>query len=136
MSAIALFVKLPKTSLEGLMKAAIPQKRLFRAPRDSYYDYLRQHGEEVADYQWSGYVFGTLLPYLDELHQIDLMKSEYETLSQSLSTTRRAPHFALTSQLSRNIWTDWLAWRFRRSSCVIITTSSPKRTSPTQATYA
>ena len=75
MSAIASFIKLPKTAIEGLRQVALPRKRLFGTPRDSYLDYLQQHGQEVADYQWSGFVLGTLLPYLEEQHQITLMQA-------------------------------------------------------------
>ena len=88
MSAIAQFIKLLKTALEGLNRVAIPKKPLFGPPRDTYHDYLGQHGEEVADYQWSGYVLATLLPYLEEQHQIDLMKSEYEPLAETLTAAR------------------------------------------------
>ena len=99
MSAIALFIKMPKTALAGLLTAATPKKRFFGAPRDTYYDYLRQNGEEVTDYRWSGYVLGTLLPYLEEQHQIDLMKSEHEVLSTGLTKARGATHFLLTDAL-------------------------------------
>jgi hypothetical protein len=99
MSAIAKFIKLPKTAVDGLERAATPKKPLFGSPRDVYYDYLGQHGEEVADYRWSGYVLATLLPYLEERHQIDLMKSEYESLAKSLSKARKATHFIFTNAL-------------------------------------
>jgi hypothetical protein len=99
MSAIAEFIKLPKTALEGLSKAAIPKKSLFGSPRDTYHDYLRGNGEEVAEYRWSGYVLATLLPYLEEKHQIDLMKSEYDVLATTLTTARRATHFVFTNNL-------------------------------------
>jgi hypothetical protein len=56
MSAIARFIKMPLSAIDGLRKAAIPQKRLFRGTIDLYNDYLRQHGQEVAQYRWSGYV--------------------------------------------------------------------------------
>jgi hypothetical protein len=98
MSAIAGFIKLPKTAIEALCKAA-PKKRLFAAPCDTYYDYLRQNGQVVAEYRWSGYVLATLLPYLEEKHQIDLMKSEYDALATTLSTARRATHFVFTNEL-------------------------------------
>ena len=81
MSAIASFIKLPKTAIEGLRQVALPRKRLFGKPRDSYLDYLYRHGQDVADYQWSGFILATLLPYLEEQHQITLMKSEYDELS-------------------------------------------------------
>jgi hypothetical protein len=52
-----------------------------------------------VDYRWSGYVLATLLVYLDEKHQIDLMKSEHQTLASDLTKARRATHFILTSEL-------------------------------------
>jgi hypothetical protein len=99
MSAVALFIKLPKAALDGLRKAAVPQKRFFGAPRDNYHDYLRKHGERVVNYQWSGYVLSTLLPYLEEKHQIDLMKSECDDLADFLTKTRGATYFILTNEL-------------------------------------
>jgi hypothetical protein len=97
MSAIAEFIKLPKTALDGLLAAATPKKRIFGSPRDNYYDYLRQNGEEVVDYRWSGHVLGTLLPYLQDQQQIDLMESEHNALSEALSKERGATHFILTN---------------------------------------
>jgi hypothetical protein len=96
MSAIASFIKLPTTALDGLREAAVPKKRLFGAARDTYQDYLRQHGKEVADYKWSGYVLATLLVCLQEEHQIDLMKSEFDELSTFLSKSRGATCFIFT----------------------------------------
>jgi hypothetical protein len=57
---------------------------------------LREHGREVADYNWSGFVLATLLPYLQENHQIDLMKSEYDELASFLTQARNATHFIFT----------------------------------------
>ena len=51
-------------------------------------------GAAVAEYRWSGYVLATLLPYLEEKHQIDLMKSE--ELAAFLTNTTRATHFIFT----------------------------------------
>ena len=96
MSAIASFIKVPKSALDGLRKAAVPQKRLFGGSKDTYHDYLREHGHEIADYRWSGFVLATLLPYLQEKHQIDLMRSEYDELAAFLTKARKATHFILT----------------------------------------
>lgn len=96
MSAIASFFKLPKTALDGLREVAVPKKRFFGAPRDNYPDYMQQHGQEVADYQWSGFVLATLLPYLEEQHQITLMDSEHDELAKFLTESRRATHFIFT----------------------------------------
>lgn len=101
MSAIASFVKLPKTALEGLRQAAVPKKRLFGTPRDHYLDYLQQYGQQVAAYQWSGFVLATLLPYLEEQHQITLMDSEYDELGNFLTDSRKATHFIFTDAHKR-----------------------------------
>ena len=97
MSAIASFIKLPKTALGGLRETAIPKKRLFGSPRDNYPDYLRQHGQPVADYKWSGFVLATLLVYLQKQQQIDLMHSDFDELSTFLSKSRGATHFIFTN---------------------------------------
>lgn len=96
MSAIASFIKLPKAALDGLREVAVPKKGLFGAARDAYADYLREHGQPVADYKWSGYMFVTLLPCLEEQHQITLMDSEYDELGKQLSESRAAAHFIFT----------------------------------------
>jgi|SRR5689334_3081745 len=97
MSAIASFIKLPKTALEGLREAAVPKKRLFGAPRDTYQEYLRRHGREIVAYEWSGYVLATLLTCLQKHHQIDLMHSEYDVLSTFLAKSRGTTCFIFTS---------------------------------------
>jgi hypothetical protein len=91
MSAIASFVKLPKSALEGLRNAAAD---------GTDHDYLSANGREVAEYRWSGYVLATLLPYLEEKHQIDLMKSEYDELAAFLTNTTGATHFIFTPSQS------------------------------------
>jgi hypothetical protein len=87
MSAIASFIKLPKSALEDLRNAAA---------NGTEYDYLSVNGREVAEYRWSGYVLATLLPYLQEKHQIDLMKSEYDEVAAFLTNTTGATHFIFT----------------------------------------
>lgn len=56
----------------------------------------------VADYEWSGYILTTLLPYLEERHQIDLMKSEFDGLSAFLVEKRGATHFIFTDAHKRD----------------------------------
>ena len=87
MSAIASFIKLPKSALEGLRNSAAS---------GTDYDYLIANGREVAEYRWSGYVLATLLPYLQQKHQIDLMKSEYDELAAFLTNATGATHFIFT----------------------------------------
>ena len=95
MSAIASFIQLPKSAIEGLREAAIPKKKLFGRTVDGYWEYLKRNERASFDYQWSGYVVAVLLPYLQELHQIDLMHSEDEELSNFLTKARSSTHFIL-----------------------------------------
>jgi hypothetical protein len=83
MSAIASFIRLPKSAIPGVRDAAIPKKSLFGGTKDTFHDFLRKHGRAVASYEWSGYVIATLLPFLKK-HSIDLMKSENDDLSRYL----------------------------------------------------
>jgi hypothetical protein len=87
MSAIASFIKVSKSGLDGLRNAA---------GNGTDCDYLIANGHDVAEYRWSGYVLGTLLPYLQEKHQIDMMKSEYDELAAYLTNTTGTTHFIFT----------------------------------------
>jgi|SRR5436190_13565548 len=102
MSAIASFIKLPKTSLDELRLAA---------SGGGYHGFLHRSGKEVADYDGSGYIFGTLLPYLDEQHQIDLEHSEHDELGLFLTQTLEATHFIFT-YAHRQAYLDKLAPEF------------------------
>jgi hypothetical protein len=86
-SAIALFVKFPKSELARLKAAA--------AGGEDFTSILTAYGKEVADYHWSGYVLGTLLPYLQEKRQIDLMKSEHDDVANVLTEISGGTHFVL-----------------------------------------
>src|SRR3954469_13348038 len=99
MSAIATFTQLPKTALDELRRAATP---------GTYDKFLEQRGRKVADYKWSGYVLATLLPYLEEQHQIDLMHSEQDELAGFLTDTLGSTHFIFT-QAQRQAYLDKLA---------------------------
>jgi hypothetical protein len=94
MSAVASFIKPPKSALVGFRQSAVPKKRFLRPPLDTFYDFLRQHGSEVGEFDGSGYVFATLPPYLDEEHAIQLMDCEYAEL---VSEARGATHFIFTA---------------------------------------
>lgn len=98
MSAIASFNLLPVTALDGLRKSAVPKKRIFGGSKDTYWDYLRRNGREVVNYQWSGYVLGTLLCCLKDDYQVDLMRSSYDDLATFLTKARRATHFILSPE--------------------------------------
>src|ERR1700677_3503603 len=87
MSAIASFIKLPISYIPGLQEAAVPS-RVLGVSQDNYHNYLDEQREEVADYSWSGYLLATVLVYLEQHHEIYLMKSEFDELSAFLTSVR------------------------------------------------
>ena len=82
MSAIAQFTKLPESCLPEL--------------QSNFDGTIETHGESVADYDWSGYVLATLLPFLAE-KKIDLMKGGYDEFAMALSQKRGATIFIFSS---------------------------------------
>jgi hypothetical protein len=80
MSAIASFVLLPKSRIGELLAALDREAGKEFWTDHPYHDCLAEHGRQLADYEWSGWVLGTLLAYLQEQCQIDLMASEFEDL--------------------------------------------------------
>jgi hypothetical protein len=120
MSAIASFIKLPKSGLEGLRDVAAG---------GTDRDYLSANGREVAEYRWSEYGLATPLPYLEEKHQIDLMKSEYDEPAVFLTSTTGATHFIFTFG-QRSAFLNRLQPRsFSEKRCVNISTNSTRQMS-------
>jgi hypothetical protein len=96
MSGIAYFTKLPKAALGGLRQAAVTQVSGSVGTFDSYAEYLNRYGQSVSEYQGAGIVFATLLIYLQQEKNIDLMKSDYDELARALTKTRQSAHFIFT----------------------------------------
>lgn len=97
MSMVASFYRLPISAVDGLREAFGSDRRLGRAGH-TYADYFRQHGREVVEYFWQGFVLGTLLVYLQEERDIDLMSSEYGAFAADLSKGANATVIVLTQQ--------------------------------------
>src|ERR1700683_3957298 len=97
MSAIASFILFPTPALADLRAAAIPKKRLFGGVKDEYPEFLVNRGREAAQFGWSGYVLGTLLPYLAGRKSIDLMKPDFEGLASYLCEARGDTNFVLSN---------------------------------------
>ena len=88
MSAIATFHLMAKASVDGLKTVAVGQLAAF----------LDSNAREVVQYDWSGWVFGTLLTYLDEERNIDLTKSSFDDLCALLTSNLGATCFVLTHE--------------------------------------
>jgi hypothetical protein len=65
MSAIATFNILPQTAVAGLVEAA--------GNLENYRSYIAEHSTQPFEFEWSGFVFATLLPILDDDFRTDLM---------------------------------------------------------------
>jgi hypothetical protein len=102
MSAIASFVLFPKSGFAGLRAVALPKKRWFGGAKDEFPDFLQQHGREVVDYSWSGYVIAVVLPFLDEKRGVDLSKSAHDDLASYLTEKRGGSWIVLTADHKRS----------------------------------
>lgn len=101
MAAVAEFYKLDKSRIPELRESARRRRRLFRSAEDRYFSFLEESAERLKSYDWSGYVYATLLPYLDE-RNITLMSSEFDDLGAELTELRESTHFILTAEHKNN----------------------------------
>jgi hypothetical protein len=95
MSAIASFTLLPKSTLPGLREAAVPT-RFGGNKQDDFWPYVYAHGRKLKEYKWSGYFFGTLLPYLEEKRAINFSSPDFEETGSFLSNVRAISAYILT----------------------------------------
>ena len=96
MSTIASFLRLSEDDLSGLRDAAALEQLAPGSSGDRFSDYLRVRGEPVLVFAGAGHVFGTVLPYLEDRHGIDLLKSRHDELVNFLSASREAFFLVLT----------------------------------------
>jgi hypothetical protein len=85
-SSIATFYLIPNDELHGLRDAASG------ARHDTYWKYVETRAKRIIDYPWSGYVYGALIPYLEDHYDIDLFNNE---LSRVLSEARQSVDIVL-----------------------------------------
>jgi hypothetical protein len=97
MSAIATFILLPKSAIDDLRDASVT-KMLFGKPRDGYWDFLSERGQKLEEYDGSGYILATLIPYLYQEKDIDLGKSELDDLATFICNVRGTSALILTIQ--------------------------------------
>ena len=108
MSAIVEIVRFEKTDLKGLHDAAVPKKRLFGAPRDLFWDFVRQRGTRLADYEWSGFFFLLLFGFLKDRLQVDLLEADFNELGKHISEARRSVSAFVFSTDHKQRWTTLL----------------------------
>ncbi|HSV13413.1 MAG TPA: hypothetical protein VLI90_04095 [Tepidisphaeraceae bacterium] len=98
-TAVASLIKMPKFAVRGLSNVARPM-RFNAGPEfeatDLYPEYLRVNGQPAARYPWPAITLLTLLPYLQEKHQITLTQSEHDKIARAITEARNAPQFFLT----------------------------------------
>jgi len=105
MSAIADFRILGTDKLEALKGSAeIKIKKGFfkKTVIDNYWSFLNENSIELENkFQWSGYIFGSLLIYLQENKEIDLLTSEFDSTANWISEKRGASAVIFTLKHKR-----------------------------------
>ncbi len=95
-SSIGQSFVISESALPIVQAAAGPRKRIVRGTSDEFWEVLGRETITRIEYAWSGSVLATLLPYLDE-QGIDLMHSVHDAVASTISQTREASVFVLTS---------------------------------------
>lgn len=99
MSAIADFRLIETSKLNELReKAEIKiEKKLFSSKTiDNYWDYLNSNSKKLRDFAYSGYIFADLLIFLAEKKGVDLLKSKYDDIANSIVQRRQNSTIILT----------------------------------------
>ena len=99
MSVIADFRLIETSKLNDLRENAeikIEKKLFSKKVLDKYWDYLDSNSKKLEDFEGSGYIFGNLLVFLDEKKGIDLLKSDYDEIANSIVEKRQSSVFILT----------------------------------------
>jgi hypothetical protein len=99
MSAIADFRLIETSKLNELRDNAEVkiEKTLFsKKTIDTYWDYLNANTSKLKDFGYSGYVFADLLIFLAENKGIDLLKSKYDDIANSIVEKRQNSTIILT----------------------------------------
>lgn len=99
MSVIASFFIIKTSKLDDLLENAtitITKKFFTKKITDNYWNYLANNAVELRGIKGSGYLYGNLLTFLDEVKGINLLQNEYDGIVQTLIDRRNASHFLFT----------------------------------------
>jgi hypothetical protein len=99
MSAIADFRLIETSKLNDLRDNAeikIENKIFGKKTIDTYWDYLNSNSKKLKDFGYSGYIFADLLIFLVENKGIDLLKSKYDDIANSIVEKRQNSTIILT----------------------------------------
>ena len=89
MSSIADFRLIDIAKLDQLKENAKPVKGFLGRVKDNFYTYLNANSVGLKEYPWSGYVYSTLIEYLNE-KDINLEVSGYSHYSDYLTEVRKS----------------------------------------------
>ena len=99
MSAIADFRIIETSKLNELRDNAeikIEKGPFSKKTIDTYWDYLNANSKKLKDFGYSGYIFADLLIFLTENKDIDLLKSKYDDIANSIVERRQNLTIILT----------------------------------------
>ena len=110
MSAIADF-RLFETSkfneLQDNAEIKVEKKLFGKKTIDNYWGYLDSNSKKLIDFEYSGYIFADLLIFLAENKGIDLLKSKYDAIADSIVEKRGTSTIILTYE-QRHAYLDKL----------------------------
>ena len=87
MSAIASAFVLPASDLAELVRSAAPQRRFLGGVRDLYPKTLARLSASVPDFEGSGWILNTVLPFLKE-RGADLLTGAHEQEAGAIASAR------------------------------------------------
>lgn len=92
MSAIAEFRIIETNKLDELKEKSevkTVKKGLFKKETiDEFWTFLDSNSEKQSDFDWTGYVFGNLLVFLQENKEINILDSEHDSIANWISEKR------------------------------------------------
>ena len=101
MSAVARFIIFDKANINQIADSSkiITKRKLFKKEvTDNYYPTLEASSELVDEYEGNGYIYGTLLVYLDQVKSIDISSGELDKYSNIISQNRTNSSILFTQE--------------------------------------
>ena len=101
MSATASFIILDKDKIETITSASkiITRRKLFKKEiTDNYYQTLEPISEFVDQFEGNGYIYGTIIVYIDQEKGIDITSGELDQYSDTITKNRGASTIFFTQK--------------------------------------
>jgi len=98
MSADVEIIKFRISDVRALRAAAVPQKRLLGPARDLFWEFVRERGVRVVEYRWSGFYFMSIIGFLEDRLQVNLLEADHDELARHIAEIRGISAFVFTKE--------------------------------------